>query len=275
MKKLIVASLFTTVCTISGLYSQNTELGIFGGISLYSGDVSPREVGLYFSEIHPSYGIFGRYNLKRFVSFRLGLSQARVSGSDANTNYPERLRNFRTDITEAAFSVEISPFRAGGDRAKVSAAPYFFGGAAIYRFNPQTLFENNWIDLQPLGTEGQGLAGYEAPYRLTQVAFPLGLGLKFTFNQAWTLGFEFGARKLLNDYLDDITKTEVNYLDVLTGNGTLAATLSNPAVKEPQDITYKRGGPFMDWYYLSGATLSFRFNSGKNRPGRGLGCPNF
>lgn len=269
-----IASFFLLV-SFFPLYSQKAELGFTGGVSLYNGDLSPREYGLYFRELNPAFGVFGRINANPYLSIRLGLTQAKVTGDAINTAYPDRMLNFRSNITELALTGEFMPFQSGGYRAKVAMAPYLFAGAAAYRFNPQTLYDNNWIDLRPLGTEGQGLPGYERPYSLTQIAIPLGVGIKFTFHQAWSLGLEFGARKLFNDHLDDISSAEVNYLDVLTGNGTLAATLSNPTIKEPADVTYMRGGAYKDWYYIGGATLSFRLSETKSRSGRGLGCPNF
>lgn len=280
MKKLLaLLALILPIC-ISSLQAQkrqgaSTEIGFMAGLSLYSGDLAPRELGLYFNSLHPAVGIFGRINPHRMLSLRLGLTQAKVSGDDVNSAFPDRMLNFRSSITEFALSAEISPFQLGDYRQRLVVAPYLFGGGAIYRFNPQTLYDGSWINLQPLGTEGQGLAGYEPKYSLTQVAVPLGVGLKFTFRQVWSLGAEFGARKLFNDYLDDITGAQVNYLDVLAGNGTLAANLSNPQIKEPQDVTYTRGGQFDDWYYVGGITLSFRLQGGRNRPGRGMGCPTF
>lgn len=254
--------------------AQKTEIGFLGGVSLYNGDLAPRKNIDYLDQLNPAFGIFGRVNINPYISVRAGLTQAKVTGDDINS-YPDRGLNFRSNITELAVTGEFSPFQLGGQRAKVVTSPYLYGGVAVYRFNPQTLYDNNWIDLRPLGTEGQGLPGYEAPYSLTQIAVPLGAGIKFTFRQAWTLGLEFGARKLFNDYLDDVTAAQVNYLDVLTGNGTLAATLSNPSIKEPADATYARGGKFQDWYYVGGVTLSFRLSETRSRSGRGLGCPEF
>ncbi len=256
------------------LTAQKAELGFMGGISLYNGDLAPKEYIDYLKEVNPAFGIFGRVNVNPYFSVRAGITQAKVTGDDINS-FPSRGLNFRSNITELALTGEYSPFQLGGQRAKVVTAPYLYAGATVYRFNPQTLYDNNWIDLRPLGTEGQGLPGYEKPYSLTQIAVPIGAGIKFTVRQTWSLGIEFGARKLFNDYLDDITSAQVNYLDVLTGNGTLAATLSNPSIKEPTDATYRRGGEFQDWYYVGGVTLSFRLAETRSRSGRGLGCPEF
>lgn len=275
MKKYLIYLSFFSLTATPLVHAQSTEIGLFGGASFYSGDITPRELGFYFNEISPAFGVFARFNVHKTTAIRVGITQAKVTGDDANSAYPERMLNFRTNITEFALIGEFSPVQIGGQRAAVVVAPYVFGGAAVYRFNPQTLFDNNWIDLQPLGTEGQGLAGYEAPYRLTQVAIPFGAGIKFNFKEAWSLGLEFGPRKIFNDNLDDITGVEVNYLDVLTGNGTIAASLSNPAIKEPQDVTYRRGGEFNDWYYVFGATLSFRLRGSDRLSGRNIGCPKF
>jgi hypothetical protein len=275
MKKYVLSLLLSTFVVGAILHAQSTEVGLFGGTSFYSGDITPSELGFYFNEINPAFGVFARFNVHKTTAIRVGITQARVSGDDANSAYPNRMLSFRTNITEFALTGEFSPVQIGGLRAKVVVAPYIFGGAAIYRFNPQTLYDNNWVDLQPLGTEGQGLAGYEAPYRLTQVALPFGAGVKFNFKEAWSLGFEFGPRKIFHDNLDDITGAEVNYLDVLTGNGTVAASLSNPSIKEPQDVTYRRGGDFNDWYYVFGATLSFRLKGSDRLSGRNIGCPKF
>lgn len=274
MKKTLFFACILFISVSAALTAQKTEIGLMGGVSLYNGDLAPLEYIDYLKEVNPAFGIFGRVNINPYFSVRAGLTQAKVTGDDINA-FPNRGLNFRSNITELAFTGEFSPFQLGGQRARVVTAPYLYGGVAVYRFNPQTLYDNNWIDLRPLGTEGQGLPGYEEPYSLTQIAVPLGAGIKFTFRQSWSLGIEFGARKLFTDHLDDVSSAEVNYLDVLTGNGTLAATLSNPSIKEPADATYRRGGEFLDWYYVGGVTLSFRLSETKSRSGRGLGCPEF
>jgi hypothetical protein len=151
--------------------------------------------------------------------------------------------------------------------------PYLFGGVGIFNYSPEGRFEDTFVELQPLGTEGQGLPGYEAPYQLTQFMIPLGLGAKMTLNNKITLGFEIGARKLFTDYFDDISGAEVNYRDILRGNGTLAAQLSNKSI-DPNtevDVSYIRGGDAKDWYFISGLTLAFRLNSG-SRGGTPLDC---
>lgn len=264
--------------------AQSVELGAMLGGSLYSGDLSPREFGVYFTQINPAGGFFGRYNINNFLSARLGITLARISG-DGDSSVTVVRPGFRSNISELALSLELHPFSFGIDNFRVR--PYLFGGGAVFRFNPQTQFDGSWIDLQALGTEGQGLPGYEAPYQLTQFSVPFGGGIKFVVNDAWTIGLEFGWRKTFTDYLDDISSTRVNYREVYEGNGRLAAFISNALIPGPDgnEILYERGGQFLDWYHVGGITLSYFLggSSGYNGSGKGfgrgrgkaIGCPTF
>lgn len=259
-----------------GLQAQ-TQLGIMGGVSLYSGDLSPQEFGVYFEEVRPAFGVFARFDLGRAAALRVGVNGASVEGDDARHGREDRGLAFRSRITEFSLVGELNLFKIGAARNR-GLVPYLFGGVAVFRFNPEAPFDGDYIELQPLGTEGQGLPNYEDPYRLTQFAVPMGVGVKVLLSDQLTLGLEFGGRMLFTDYLDDVSNTEVNYFDVLEGNGELAARLSRPTVEDPTaDTSYRRGGQYNDWYYVGGVSLAFRIG-GHNRgvqSGRGIGCPTF
>ncbi len=258
------------------LYAQKLELGVMGGAAIYSGDLSPEEFGVYFDQLNPAFGVFGRLNIVKPVSLRFGLTSAKLDADDLENGRETRGLNFRTNIFEAALTAEINLAHMGNERG-AQIVPYLFGGGAIYHFDPQARFDGDYVNLQPLGTEGQGLPGYEEPYKLTQIAVPFGVGFRFIFKNAWSLGFEFGGRKLFTDHLDDVSARQVNYLDILEGNGTLAAQLSNPNIKDTPDadLNYVRGGEYKDWYYVGGVTVSFLLGGGGNGfgSGRGIGCP--
>ncbi len=267
--------------------AQSVEMGFWLGASLYSGDLSPKEFGLYFQEVNPAGGVFGRFNLNNVISLRVGASLAKITGTGDTTETVIR-QSFRSNILELAAISEISPFSIGRDPFLVK--PYLFGGVAIYRHNPQALFDGSWIDLQPLGTEAQGLPGYTEPYDLTQFSIPFGAGLRFVINDTWALGMEFGWRRTFTDYLDDIGSTLVSYRDVYEGNGSIAAQMSNALIPGPEagDTAYQRGGEFKDWYYIGGITLSYflsgssgygsggsRSHGGGRKRGRAISCPKF
>lgn len=273
------------VLNICGVLSfaaaQNTEIGLLVGGSVYSGDLSPREFGIYTHDVRLAGGVFGRFPLGDVVGLRLGITAGRLSSAEKDSTREFPRPSFRSTLAELSLVGEIYPLPYGTIR------PYFFGGAAVYRFNPQAGLDNGWVDLQPLGTEGQGLPGYEEPYSLTQFAIPFGLGVKFVFNDTWSLGVEFGWRKTFTDHLDDISYQEVTYRDVYDGNGELAALFSNPLGKggEAEVPVYRRGGDRLDWYHVGGITLSYiigggdsglaggRRSGGGGGRGKGMGCP--
>lgn len=280
MKKWII---LLNICFISIFATaQGVELGLLVGGSLYSGDLSPKEFGIYTKDIRLAGGVFGRIPVGDMLKVRIGVTAGRISSSEKDTLREIPRPSFQSSLAEVSLVGEIYPLKTYG-----IVQPYLFGGVAVYRFNPQAGFDNGWIDLQPLGTEGQGLPGYEAPYKLTQFSIPFGVGVKFVFNEAWSLGLEFGWRKTFTDHLDDISYQEVTYRDVFDGNGELAAQFSNPVAKGAEaDIpVYRRGGDHLDWYHVGGITLSYFLNgnggggggkswNGKGRRGgKAMGCP--
>jgi hypothetical protein len=100
---------------------------------------------------------------------------------------------------------------------------------AWYSYNPETYYQDDWVELQPLGTEGQGMSQYpdREPYKKSNISFPIGAGVKFALTDLITLSAEFGIRVGGNDYLDDVSRTYVPYSELLEGNGELAAALGN------------------------------------------------
>lgn len=277
MKRIFL--LFCVVLFSQLVNSQSLELGITGGVSLYSGDLSEDEFGLYFQNLKPAFGFFGRYNLNRAAALRFGFTHGQVQEQeDTPVNGGLFNRSFRSNISEFSLVGELNVLRLGAP-GSTNLITYLFGGGAVFNFRPETFYDDSWIDLQPLGTEGQGLPGYAAPYKLTQFAVPVGAGIKIDMG-SWMLSFELGGRKLFTDYLDDVSDASLLYRDILEGNGELAATLSNPTidVNDPVDdgTPYKRGGPYKDWYYFGMMGISFDLGGGYGRnSGRNIGCPTF
>ena len=217
------------------------------------------------------------------MAWRVSYHYTKISGDDANALDAGRVNrnlSFRSNIHELALLGEFNPI--GSDKRFY---PYLYGGAAIFHFNPETVYQGQLVELQPLGTEGQGIEGFDEKYRLTQFSIPLGVGFKFRMTDRINLGLELGLRKTFTDYLDDVSGTYVNYNDLLAGNGLVAAALGNrtgelletePLIVETGSI---RGNSDKDdWYYVGGLTISYLFykknNRFKNRRDRDIGCPN-
>ena len=129
----------------------------------------------------------------------------------------ERSLQFRSRITEVSLTFEFHPLFIFinwliKEKSPPALSPYLVAGVGYFKFNPQAKLYSNWIDLQPLHTEGQGFAEYpdRKPYQLSQINFPLGAGLKYEISSFVNLRAEMITRILQTDYLDDISTRYIN-----------------------------------------------------------------
>ena len=166
-------------------------------------------------------------NFKDGWSAKLNLAAGRIKGSDQNPIDPQAqvrnasFRDFLTEISGQA-NYEFLDFRS--ERALVDFTPYLSVGAGFLLMNR---------------------AEKNATYSDIQLMIPFGGGIKYSVSPLWTIHFEFSARKLFYDYLDNISQ---------------------------QEITDKRNSDFQfgdwndnDWYYFTGLSLSYTF--------WGVNCP--
>ncbi len=243
---------------------QYIDMGIACGVSNYNGDISVRHMGL--TQYQEAYGIFVRYNITPYLSAKTYVNKAVLLGSDkkvSSSNQLEDMRNlnFRTDLIE--FGVQYEYNLTGFDiLANKTVSPYIFVGLLGFYYNPQTNFQNQWIDLQPLGTEGQTM-DHKGGYHRFNMGIPFGLGFRFGISNRLCLGLEFGARKTFSDYLDDVSGAYPD-MGALSAHNPLAARLSYRAdeysnIAQPNLEGKMRGNPTtMDWYFVSTLSLSIR-----------------
>lgn len=273
MKKV---TFFALLCLIQvTAFSQLVEAGLMGGAMFYKGDLTP---GLY-SPLHPAGGMLIRFNVHERVSLKGNVLIGSVSGADnvpENQNNPDRLRrnlSFHSSIIEFAAEVElnlIKEFNSKGERR--ICVPYVFAGLETFHFNPKADLTDSisgvttTYELQPLGTEGQGLTKYPGlkRYNLTAFGFPMGLGVKVHMGKYWSLGAEMGMRKTLTDYLDDVSGFYVERDLISAQYGPVAGRLADrtyevlPGVENPKGNI--RGNPTnQDWYGFTGIWVSYTF----------------
>lgn len=259
---------------VSEIRAQGWEAGIFFGISHYQGDLQRSHVEIL--EAHHGNGVFARYSFSNRWALKAHLYQGTVSGSDANyPDEPVRNRNlsFRTPIKEAGLQLELTCLKLGAtskhwQKNKVSYrfSTYVFSGVSGFHFNPKAYYNGNWYDLQPLGTEGQGLPGNPKKYEKFQVAIPLGFGAKFNLTHWSTIGFEMGFRKTFTDYIDDVSSLYPD-LNALAEANPMAATLSyrSPEIfpeaggHDPSG-TNRGGVSWNDSYVFAGITASIKLS---------------
>ena len=185
----------------------SSELGIFLGVSYYTGDLNP---GGHFNRFtRPAGGGLYRINFNPRFSAKTIASLGMIQGDDAysfNDEHRNRNLSFRSIIYELAVEGEFNflPYSTGKKKSAITS-PYVFAGAAVYHFNPQAMYGGRWYNLQPMGTEGQGSTfSNEKAYSLTQFSIPFGVGLKINTAKSVGINFEWGIRKTYTDYLDDV-----------------------------------------------------------------------
>lgn len=263
MRKRLSHLLFLLVMHGFGLHAQSLELGVFGGISNYFGDL--QQSNFEMETIHPAVGVFTRYNVNNRLAIKAHLYKGRISGNDAHyiELMPVRERNlsFQSDIYEAGLQGEFT-FVSFGENDTKLAAPYIFTGVSLFYFNPQAEYEGRWVDLQPLGTEGQGMSESAQPkYERVQFSIPMGIGFNVRVAPAMNVGFEFGFRKTFTDHLDDVSGAYPD-IDLLQELNPMSAALS---FRAPELVDYTipnpegelRGTPeTKDMYFFGGMTIS-------------------
>lgn len=209
------------------LQAQN-ELSFSAGTGLvyYLGELNENPVLTNPSFLRPSANIGLCYKAAPFFNINLQFMAGSLYADDKYaqkaSNYNRNL-HFKTAIEE--FSI-TAVFRALNTKKVV---PYLFVGGGIFWFNPKALNGNDWIELHPLGTEGQFInnGDYPKPYSLVQPVIPVGIGLEIKASD--NVGFKFEAtfHKTFTDYIDDVSTFYPDSTNLAkTANGSVATTMS-------------------------------------------------
>ncbi len=196
--------------TGSPAHAQFNDAGMLYGLSLYHGDLSSNG---HAENLHSGFGIQVRRNFSPRIAGRVQLTRGVLQAQDKfSVSLSQRQRNlsFRSEFVELHCAAEWHFSRFEILDGKNSTPFATLGLGALY-FNPQAAYQGVYYDLQPLGTEGQGLPGYDEKYTRITAQMPVGLGFKW----AWSKRILFQAQVLhhftLTDYLDDVSG---NYADI-------------------------------------------------------------
>lgn len=200
------------------------EIGGFVGMNNYIGEINPN---FSFKSPGLSIGAVGRYNFNTRTTIRLDLGAGRLTGKDAlSDNDFQKARNlsFRTDYLDAALNFEFNFFPLIHGSKDRYYTPYVFAGLAFVYYNPKAQLDGEWHALRPLGTEGQSPGG---EYSSITAGLSYGLGFKIDFSYEWSLNVEVSFRQLGTDYLDDISTTYPNSVELAARRGDIAVKLSD------------------------------------------------
>jgi len=252
------------------------EFGAFGGFSNYIGDLS---TGLNnFNTWRNAGGLVTKVHLDQTNVIRGGVTVGKLSAEDGVADrYWKRNRNlnFRTNVVEIHVVSEVHLFT--GPQFNRGFHPYLYAGLAGFHFNPQTRYFNEWIDLQPLGTEGQETAlPNRSKYSLYSIALPVGIGWDIDLGNNFSMGLEFGFRWTLTDFLDDVSGyyADPDIMESAYGEESINVILADRRIEKesyPSGSFYPyqyRGDPRnKDRYVFFGVNITKKF--------RGLQCNSF
>ena len=265
---LIITLLVFNFASTAQQFKPNTEVGLILGTSYYLGDLNTT----HFNQSSATAGLVIRKNIdKRFV-YKAEVMYLNIKSDErqsSDTIALNRGLHFRSPIYELSGQIEFNflPYQSGNPL--YTWTPFVYTGISIFSFNPQAENINGeWVDLQELGTEGQGTTtefngNTRSKYSLIQFAIPIGGGLKIAVNENFNIVLEYGARKTFTDYLDDVSTTYAG--PNINGSwpvemSDLAQQMSDPNGTHVKDE--QRGNPDKkDWYSFAGITLSFKLNN--------------
>lgn len=285
-KGLLILFLFTLLQSAQAqrwMRESSLDLGIFAGGSNYTGELTnfkffePR--GTHFAA-----GLLTRYNVNNRLTFKISATRGKISGydkwySDIEKN---RLRNlhFESVLWDFTSGVDIN-LRTLDRRKQRGFVPYFTTGLSVFKYNPQAQFfydknsphntgtngyetlasrDGEWVNLQNLSTEGQQTAEYNElkRYSLTQVAIPIGLGLKCYMSKSWMVALEYTVRKTFTDYMDDVSGKYAEPFFIESQYTAMASAMADPAATLHETGSLRGNPNNKDWYSIFGLSLTYR-----------------
>jgi len=254
-------------------FVQEGEYGVSLGAAHYFGDLNPNP---RFNRPGLAVGAFFRKQFGNYVAVRVGGQYAFVGYSDKyNTSNEFMLRrnlSFNSNIWELAVQGDFNFFKFVPGSEYNRFTPYITFGAGVFNYDPYAYYQGQKVYLRPLGTEGQGSAAYpdRKTYGSMAVAFPFGVGVKYSLNRRMNLGFEVLYRFTTTDYLDDVSKTYAPDAQPQTlpdGSPTLWYVMQDrsSATGEPIGIKGRQRGYSnqKDSYITAQVMLSFNLTSYK------------
>lgn len=218
MKRL--PAVFFVVSVFSALTSQaqqpiiqEGEFGLGIGAAHYFGDLNTRA---RLNRPKIAAGIFFRKNFGNYIAARIVANYAQLGYSDIYNTHNEfmlkRNLSFNTNVWELSLRGDFNFFRFLPGDPEFNFTPYVSLGIGAFSYDPYAYLQGQKYFLRPLGTEGQGSSLYpdRKPYSSMAICFPVGVGVKYAFNERFNIGLEITHRFTSTDYLDDVSKTYVD-----------------------------------------------------------------
>jgi len=269
--KIVAIFLLCFLVAVSNVKAQqfkpNTEIGVLLGASYYLGDLNTT----HFNQSSLAAGLVIRRNIDKRFAYKAELMYLNLRSDETNSEDTiayNRGLHFKSPVYELSGQLEFNFLPYDPGNPLYTWTPFVYAGASLFSFNPQGENEiGEWVDLQPLGTEGQGttLPNTDSKYSLIQFAAALGGGFKIAVSNTFNIIFEYSTRKTFTDYLDDVSGNYVSSRPPEWSDNPDAEYLSDPDHNDDRvDYPFgkERGNPDKnDWYSFAGVTLSFKLGN--------------
>jgi hypothetical protein len=267
LKKIIQLSIVLLITASTLMAQRRLELGLSLGPTNYQGDLSSSNIQEMADNVGLSGALQGKYFFNDHWGVRSAFMYGRFNGDDSKSTNAERiLRNlsFRNDIADLSVCGEVNLFPFN-PKEKNNYTLFLFGGFSGYYSNPKAFYNNKWVALQPIGTEGQYLKKYPdiTPYSRTGLSLVSGGGIKFAFNPQWHVIIEMSGYRAFSDYIDDVSGNTPSTYDFVEEGQVAAAELSYrrreiPGEPKISPTVYTRGNKsIVDWYVTGGITIAY------------------
>lgn len=277
---------------------QNNELGFELGTAQFFGELGGRNnIGRSFitdfdlRSLREMVGGYFKMEINPKFKLNFSLRAATLSGTDKNIGasygdkgYSRQYRNlsFKSNIQEVSVDLQYNFVEyLYKYNKKRRFYPYVYSGVGMFHQNPKAQLNGQWVALQPLGTEGQGLPEYPGrkKYSNIQGFWSVGAGLKIQPSALWSFNLGLAYRMTTTDYMDDVSKT---YADPKYMTNPQAILLSNRTKEVDAEGLHnnysfpgqQRGDPTQWDSYLFPLTFGFAYNfGGYSNYGYAKSCP--
>jgi hypothetical protein len=241
---------------------------------------------LDFGATRPAINVAYRFRIIETVAAKAGLGWAILAADDAlsgSAGRKNRNLHFKTNLFQFYLHGEyyflkerMNPrYSFSSLHSMRNFSAYVFTGVSVNMFNPKAKFDGTWYELQPLGTEGQGIDDNPAPYNKVAIGWPVGIGVKYSLTRKIAIGLEISNTYTTSDYIDDASDKYFDNDLIEQNYGAVAAQLADRHLYNydgtdatPYETgTGRRGNPdYNDAFIFTQITVTYKLT----RDNRGL-----
>ena len=206
MKKILLV--FATVwITVSGNAQVTADIGIWGGSSVYLGDMDETNP---LQPLNLNFGGYFRYNFNA----RVGLRAMFLTGTFSDEGMIEGVPAvFEKSVQDFSLQVEINYLKYILGVEKTPFTSYVMAGIGVAYF-PYEMAPAFIASFNPVHNKGSAIVNES----VVTPTIPFGIGFKYSLGQRLGIGIEYQMRKLFSDKLDNLDDplayiTTVNSID--------------------------------------------------------------